>query len=111
MIQASIQWKPGKDIQHLKTRIHYGHLPGSATLIDYEAIIAHIVGDKTAVVYVYAWTQSIYPTIVANYQNRQWLVMFGLNGVMETAFPPTKPDEYLADPRFRYIGTVQELLP
>lgn len=36
--------------------------------------------------------------------------MFSLNGIMETAFPPTDPDTYLADSRFRYLGTMQELL-
>lgn len=40
-LQTENRWKPGKDIlQHLRTRQHYGHLPRSATLIDYEAIIA-----------------------------------------------------------------------
>jgi hypothetical protein len=36
--------------------------------------------------------------------------MFGLNGIMETAFPPDDPDEYLADERFRFLDGLQELM-
>ena len=110
-IRAEIQWKPGKDINHLRTRIHYGHLPPDATLDDYEAIISAIVHDPAATVYAFVWQDDVYPTIVAEYGGRRWLVMFSLSGIMETAFPPTNPDEYLADARFQYLGAVQELLP
>ena len=110
-IRAEIRWKPGKDVEHLRTRIHYGHLPPDATLDDYEEIIATILHDPDATVFAFIWKNDVYPTIVAKYRGRQWLVMFSLSGVMETAFPPTDPDEYLADPRFQYVGAVQELLP
>ena len=110
-LQAEIRWKPGKDIQHLRTRQHYGHLPRSATLIDYEAIITSILRDDSADVYVYLWqSEVIYPAIVGSHENRRWLVMFDLEGVMETAFPPTVSEVYLSDPRFQYLGTMKELL-
>jgi hypothetical protein len=95
----------------VRTRQKYGHLPPSATLADYEAIIASILAAPTTDVYIYIWQQNaIYPTVVSTYQNERWLVMFSLNGIMETAFPPTDPDAYLADSRFRYLGPMQELL-
>ena len=43
-------------------------------------------------------------------RGRRWLVMFDLEGVMETAFPPTDPEVYLSDPCFQYLGTMKELL-
>jgi hypothetical protein len=86
-------------------------LPVTATLDDYQAIIASILRDATADVYVYVWRpMAIFPTVVAFHVDRQWLVMFGLDGVMETAFPPTDPEQYLSDPRFHYLGTMQEVL-
>lgn len=88
LIQNQIQWKPGKDKQHLQTRTDYGYLPPESTLAAYEAIIHTIIHDETAVVYVYLWQQDVYPTIVGNFSNRRWLVMFSLQGIMETAFPP-----------------------
>lgn len=109
-LQTTIRWKPGKDLQHLQTRLEYGHLPPSAKLADYEMIITNILSQAAADVYVYVWRQDVYPTIVGNYENHRWLVMFGLNGVMETAFPPTDSEAYLADSRFHYMGTIQELL-
>ena len=110
-LQIEIRWKPGKDIQHLRTRQHYGHLPIAATLIDYEDIITSILRDDSAYVYVYVWQSEVtYPTIVGNHKNRRWLVMFDLEGVMETAFPPTVSEVYLSDPRFQYLGTMKELL-
>lgn len=110
-LRKEIRWKLGKGIKHVQTRQKYAHLPPSATLADYEAIIASILAAPTADVYVYIWKQNaIYPTVVSAYQNEHWLVMFSLNGLMETAFPPTDPDAYLADSRFRYLGTMQELL-
>ena len=110
MLRSKIRWKPGKDVQHLQTRMRYGHLPASMTVAEYESIINGLLNDSLADIYTYTWDQAIYPTIVSFYQDRRWLVMFGLNGVMETAFLPTDPDEYLADVRFRYISKMQEFI-
>ncbi len=111
LLRARIHWKSGKDLAHLRRRIGYGHLPAEATLEDYEAIIQAMLHDIAANVYVYIWRDDIYPTVVGVYEGRRWLVMFSLAGVMETAFPPTDVSEYLSDPRFQYLGTIQELLP
>ena len=110
-VRAKIRWKPGKGIQHLRTRQDYGHLPITATLDDYQTIIANVLHDATAEVYVYIWRdKAFFPTVVAPYVDRHWLVMFGMDGIMETAFPPTDPMHYLSDPRFHYLGTMQEVL-
>jgi hypothetical protein len=109
LVRAGIRWKPDKDLSHLRTRIDYGHLPVTATMSDYEQIISDRMNDKSALVYAYVWRQDVYPTVVSVDQGRRWLVMFGLNGTMETAFPPDDPDQYLADKRFYRLGTMQEL--
>ena len=109
-VQAQIRWKPGKELQHLQTRIEYGHLPSSATMLEYEAIIQHIIHDGNAEIFAYIWPNAVYATVVSYYMGNRWLVMFSFNGVMETAFPPTDPEEYLADSRFRYMSTLQELI-
>lgn len=110
LIRSQIRWKAGKAIQHVQTRIRYGHLPPSATVADYEAIIVGLVNDDFADVYLYIWNQRSYPTIASTYQGQCWLVMFGVDGVMETAFPPTDLDEYLADIRFQFLGKLEELM-
>lgn len=64
VVQTQIRWKPGKDTSHLRTRICYGHLPVTATITDYEAIIHHTMNEPTADVWVYTWLDgSVYPTV------------------------------------------------
>lgn len=110
-IQNSVNWKPGKDYEHLQTRQRYGHLPDTATLADYNDLIQQLVNSAEAELYIYVWRKdNIYPTVVARYQQKIWLVMLSLSGVIETAFPPTSPQEYLADTRFHYQGFLQEFL-
>jgi hypothetical protein len=109
-LRTHIYWKPGKDVQNLQTRIRYGHLPSTTTLVAYEALIKRILHDELADIYVYKWQQAHYPTVVGMQNRRRWLVMCGINGVIETAFPPTDPEEYLADPRFHYLGKSWEII-
>jgi hypothetical protein len=90
-VQSSLRWKPGKDIQHLRRRIDLGHLPPDTTVEEYQAIIATILRDPQADVFVYSWGDIPYPTVVSEYSGSRWLVMFSLSGVMETAFPPDDP--------------------
>lgn len=109
-VRKQVRWKPGKAESHLLTRRQYGHLPLTATLSAYEQIIHSIVLDDNAAVYVYRWRNTvIYPTLVDEFENVRWLVMFNLSGMMETAFPPSDVDAYLADPRFVYLGLVREM--
>jgi hypothetical protein len=47
--------------------------------------------------------------VVAEIDGIRWLVMLGMDGIMETAFPPEDSATYLADPRFTRVGTLEEL--
>lgn len=110
-VRNQIRWKSGKGEAHLRTRQQYGHLPASATLSSYETIIRSVVLDENADVYLYRWhTSAVYPTIVREFEGIRWLVMFNLDGIMETAFPPTDVEEYLSDSRFAFLGLMQEIL-
>jgi len=110
-VQSGVRWKPGKGHRHLAKRIRQGHLPPATTLAEYEAVILAIISHPDAFVYVYRYGPTDYLTLVAPYEGRIWLAMFSLNGIMETAFPPDKPDTYFsADPRYVPVGSTREIL-
>jgi hypothetical protein len=108
-LRAEIRWKPDKAALHLTKRIRLGHLPSDATLDQYEAIIAAVVRNPEAQLYIFVYGKIVYPTIVALVDNKLWLVMMGINGVLETAFPPDDPESYLADSSFVYLGLLSDL--
>jgi hypothetical protein len=71
--------------------------------------MVRIVTTPTAEVFVYSWGETRYPTVVAEVEGVRWLVMLGLDGVMETAFPPDDPETYLAHSQFTRLGTLEGL--
>lgn len=109
--QNNIQWKIGKAENHLIKRIRLGHLPKNSALADYEAIIYNISTDRKAKVYVYIYDQILYPALTTVVGDKLWLVMIGIDGVLETAFPPERPERYLSNNSFVYLGTLGDLLP
>jgi hypothetical protein len=108
-LREGIRWKSGKDTQHLAKRIELGHLLVGTTLAEYEAIVIRVISTPTAEVFVYRWGEALYPTVVAEVEGARWLVMVGLDSVMETAFPPEDLETYLANLRFQRLGTLEEL--
>jgi hypothetical protein len=107
-IRQKISWKPDKAQIHLAKRIRLGHLSSQATLEDYQSLIRAILNNKEAKLYIFIYESIIYPTVVANFEQRLWLVMFGLTGILETAFPPNNPELYLANPAFLYLGFLKD---
>lgn len=108
-IRDKIIWKPEKADFHLVKRIRLGHLTDDATLEQYNALITFVVTNLDANVYLYVYKETIYPTLVAIVENKLWLVMISLDGVLETAFPPDDPEGYLANSAFVYLGSAKEL--
>jgi hypothetical protein len=108
-LRKGIRWRPAKDTQHLAKRIELGHLPVGATLAEYEAIIMRVTSTSTAEVFVYRWGETLYPTVITEVEGVRWLVMLGLDSMMETAFPPEAPEPYIASLRFQRLGTLEEL--
>ena len=108
-LQEQVRWKPGSAARHLAKRIALGHLPAASTIATYEALIVRIVTTPTAEVFVYSWGETRCPTVVAAVEGVRWLVMLGLDGIMETAFPPDDPETYLAHSQFTRLGTLEGL--
>jgi hypothetical protein len=107
--QANLQWRPGKEIEHLAKRISLGHLRPDATLETYEALIRTVLRTPDAQVYVFSYGGNDYPSVVADIEHQSWLVMLDMDGGMETAFVIEQPQKYLFSPRLRFLGLYQEL--
>jgi hypothetical protein len=113
-IQANltqIHWKPGSAVRHLLKRRLRGHLLPEAGLEDYEQIIRIVLTDPQAQVYVYVHETIPYGVVVAVIDSRHWLVMFALDGVLETAFIVEHPASYLNKSAFQLIGRLSEVMP
>ena len=108
-LREQVRWKPEKAVQHLAKRVDLGHLPPGTTVTAYDEIIRRIVQTPAAEVWVYRWGETLYPTVVTHVEEVQWLVILGLDGTMETAFPPEDAETYLVNPRFSRLGTLEEL--
>ena len=108
-LRDQVRWKPGKARQHVAKRIALGHLPPAATVADYDALIRRVVQTPTAEVFVYRWGEHAFPTVIAEVDGVRWLVMLGMDGIMETAFPPEDAAIYLASPRLTRVGMLEDL--
>jgi len=86
------------------------HIPFSASLSDYEKMIADIVKNDRNMVYLYDFEGIHYYGVRGFVGNAEWLVIFGAGGVMETAFPPMDIDDYLYRRGFVWVGMIEEVL-
>ena len=109
-VKESVTWRPNRDQVHLEKRVRLGHLPSGTTLADYNSIIQLIVNDENATIYLFQFDNISYPVVVTTDKEQVWLVMFGMNGIMETAFPPDKPDKYFRDSRYQLIGELKDII-
>jgi hypothetical protein len=108
--QVKSQWKFGKAYPHLTKRIRLGHLSDNATIQTYEAIIHQVLTNPTANVYVYIHASIMYPTVTSIIENKLWLVMIGMDSILETAFPPESPNNYLSNKAFVSLGSLEDLV-
>jgi len=109
IVRSQIRWKPGSALRHLQKRKLRGHLPITATLADYDAVIHSVLYDKSAQVYLYWYNQVAYVTVVGSVDNRVWLIMFAYDGVLESAFVVERSAQYLHKPGFEYLGLLGEV--
>ena len=106
-VRQKLSWKPGKAEIHLAKRIRLGHLLPTANLADYQSLIEMILNDHQGKLYIFVYRESIYPTVVTKIEERVWLVMFDIKGILETAFPPDNPKHYLSNPAFIYLDCLK----
>lgn len=109
-VREKIHWKTGKDLVHLNKRRRMGHLPPSASMVEYEQLIGELVKNGQNAVYFYQVGGDHYYAVRGLAHNRQWLVIFGKGGLMETAFPPENVDDYIERRGFILLGRVEEVL-
>lgn len=109
-IRKNIQWKVGKDVVHLEKRQRMGHISLSATILDYEKLITDIVQNDSNILYIYEFNECNFFAVRGFVQGCEWLVIYGSNGTMETAFPPEDIDDYLNKRGFIFIGQIKEVL-
>lgn len=107
MVEAHLIWKPDSAERHLRRRINRGHLPATATLVDYENIIRTIIFHELAQIYIY-WHSTPdqrvpYIAVVDIVNGETWLVMFGLDGTLESAYLVERPHYYLSEPEFEWV--------
>lgn len=109
-IRKNIQWKADKDNAHLKKRQRMGHIPVSSNIWDYNKIITDIVQNDNNNLYLYEFKACNFYAVRGFAQKREWLVIYGPDGIMETAFPPEDIDDYLNKRSFIFIGQIKEVL-
>lgn len=108
-LRAQIRWKPNSAMYHLQKRKARGHLPPNATLEDYENIISKVLHDKSAKVYRYWYNRVPYVTLTAAVHDKQWLVMFTHEGILESCFVLERTERYMNKPGFEWIGRLGEV--
>jgi hypothetical protein len=96
---------PNKDsITGVGTRGGLASRQRKTTIQDYEALIRNIVLQPQCRIYAYTHhTQAIYAVGVNVWTGVEWLVMVGMDGVMETAFEIDSED-YLSKLSYVYLG-------
>lgn len=109
LVQEQIRWRPNSAEWHLGKRKRRGHLTASTSLADYERIIQTVVTTPIASIYAYHDHGAVYVVIVTVVQNRTWLVMFDMNGILESAYIVDRPKHYLSKPAFELLGRLEEL--
>jgi len=109
-IREKVLWKVGKDVVHLDKRRQMGHLPPSASMVEYDKIIRELVINEQNALYLYEIRGDHYYAVPGLAHNREWLVIFGEGGLMETAFPPEDVDDYIERRSFILLGRIEEVL-
>jgi hypothetical protein len=86
------------------------HLSLSSSLLDYNKVISALIGNEQNIIYLYEFRGIYYYAVRGFIHEKEWLAIFGANGVMETAFPPENIDYYLERRGFVPLGRMKEVL-
>ncbi|RMF86268.1 MAG: hypothetical protein D6736_15550, partial [Nitrospinota bacterium] len=86
------------------------HLPGEATVDDYNSLIQKVLQEPGSLVYHYPLGTRDYYAVSGKEEGRRWLIIFGGDGIMETAFPPDDLSAYLAKRGFVLLGRIEDFI-
>jgi len=111
LVRTRLIWKPDSAERHVKQRIRRGHLPTTATLAEYEDIIQTVIHSQKAHVYIFWYNGIPYVSIIDDVNDKHWLVMFALNGLLESAYIVERPELYLNKAEFEYIDLLSKVTP
>ncbi|MCE7984171.1 MAG: hypothetical protein DYG89_23600 [Caldilinea sp. CFX5] len=111
IVQTELHWKPGSAERHLAKRILRGHLPITARMEDYEQIIRLVVHSSRAYVYLFWYDGTPYVTVADDIHENHWLVMFDLDGLLESAYLVERPDRYFQKENVEFIDRLEAVLP
>jgi hypothetical protein len=109
-LQRATYWKPGRDIQHLNKRKALGHLPKDCQIKDYNELIRELVQGLENEVYLYEFGSQRYYMIEGRIKEKEWIVIFSTEGIIETAFPPYDIEDYLSKRDIALLGKVGEIV-
>ena len=85
------------------------NLSSDATQAEYNQVIHSVISDRTYTVYLYNYNVA-HVAVVAIIQRQAWLIMFALDGVLESAYVVERPKLYLSNLAFDRLGTLEEVL-
>lgn len=109
-LRKAVYWKPGKNTQHLEKRKALGHLPRDCQINDYNKLISKLVQGLENEVYLYEFGSQRYYMIRGKIKEKEWVVIFSMEGIIETAFPPQDTEEYLNKRNTALLGKVGEIV-
>ena len=66
--------------------------------------------QRSHIMYLYDFMGIYYYAVRGFVGGNEWLVIFGRDGLMETAFPPQDMDEYLEHRGFVFLGRIEEIM-
>ncbi len=77
---------------------------------DYSRFIHTLLTGGNNLVYHYPFGVRDYYAVSGYMRDTGWLVVFGSDGVLETAFPPDDLTGYVAKHGFELLGSMEELI-
>lgn len=105
----SITWKPKKDVYHLNKRKSRSHIPQDWQLNDYNMLIMNILKENENDIYRYT-KQSFAQNYFVFADGKQWIVIIGEDGIMETAMIADNYSRYLTPSKgYEYVGKIREV--
>ena len=106
---TDLEWKPGKGEGHLNKRKIMGQFPQDYTLDDYNNLIKSIVNDNENEIYLYYKITYDQKYFAFGDYKRNWKVIIGENGIMETAYEIIDMDyeQHFQKQGYYFLGTIK----